>query len=66
MSNSNENNNENNRNQNGGKAKRKVSAKQKAALKANPWLAHVKATMKKHPNKKFKDVLKEAAKTYKK
>lgn len=30
---------------------------------ANAWLAHVKATMKKHPGKAFKQVLKEAKKT---
>ena len=33
---------------------------------ANAWLAHVKVTMKKHPGKAFKQVLKEAKKTYKK
>jgi len=33
---------------------------------ANAWLIHVKATMKKHPGKSFKLVLKEAKKTYKK
>ena len=32
---------------------------------ANAWLAHVKATMKKHKGMKFKQVLKEAKKTYK-
>ena len=32
----------------------------------NPWLAHVKATMKKHPGKEFKEVLKLAKQTYKK
>ena len=32
----------------------------------NPWLAHVKATMKKHPGKEFKEVLKLAKNTYKK
>lgn len=31
---------------------------------ANAWLVHVKATMKKHPGKSFKLVLKEAKKTY--
>jgi len=30
------------------------------------WLKHVKKTMKMHPGKKLKDVLKLAAKTYKK
>lgn len=33
---------------------------------ANAWLAHVKATMKSHKGMKFKDVLKQAKKTYKK
>mgnify|MGYP001475604899 CR=1 FL=1 len=32
----------------------------------NAWLSHVKSTMKLHPGKKFKDVLKAAKKTYKK
>jgi hypothetical protein len=31
----------------------------------NPWLAHVKATMRGHRNKSFKQVLKLAKKTYK-
>lgn len=34
--------------------------------KGNPWLAHVKAYRSKHPNKSYKDCLKEAKKTYKK
>ena len=33
--------------------------------KSNSWLAHVKATMKLHPGKSFKQVLKIAKKTYK-
>ena len=33
--------------------------------KGNSWLAHVKATMKLHPGKSFKQVLKIAKKTYK-
>jgi len=33
---------------------------------ANKWLEHVKNTQKKHPNMKYKDVLKEAKKSYKK
>lgn len=33
---------------------------------ANAWLAHVKATMKKHRGKSFKQVLKLAKKNYKK
>lgn len=36
------------------------------AKKINPWLVHVKATMKSNPKLKFKDVLKEAKKTFKK
>ena len=32
----------------------------------NPWLAHVKATMRGHRNKSFKQVLKIAKKTYRK
>jgi len=36
------------------------------ARKPTAWNLHVKATSKKHPKKKFKDVLKEAKKTYKK
>lgn len=31
-----------------------------------PWLAHVKAEMRKHPKLKLKEVLKIASKTYKK
>ena len=38
----------------------------KTGRKENPWLTHVKKTKKKHPEKKFKDVLIEAKKTYKK
>ena len=34
--------------------------------KSNPWLAHVKAYRAKHPNKSYKECLKEAKKTYKK
>lgn len=34
--------------------------------KNNPWLAHVKAYRSKHPNKSYKECLKEAKKTYKK
>ena len=33
--------------------------------KSNSWLAHVKATMKLHPGKSFKQILKIAKKTYK-
>jgi|GEM_PF-5025350 hypothetical protein len=32
----------------------------------NPWMDHVNETKKKNPKMKFKDVLKEAKKTYKK
>lgn len=34
--------------------------------KTNPWIEHVKKTKKKNPDMKFKDVLKEASKTWKK
>ena len=34
--------------------------------KPTAWNKHVSATKKKHPEKKFADVLKEAKKTYKK
>jgi len=42
--------------------------KEKTKKAPNKWLIHVKAEMKKSSNKgkKFKDVLKEAKKTYKK
>ena len=43
---------------NGGRRHRK-------SHKGNSWLAHVKATMKLHPGKSFKQVLKIAKKTYK-
>ena len=33
---------------------------------ANPWLAHVKKTMKNFPKLQFKQVLKQAKKTWKK
>ena len=42
------------------------SVKSKTAKKENPWLTHVKKTMKDYPNKKFKEVLILAKKTYKK
>ena len=42
------------------------TAKSKTAKKENPWLTHVKKTMKDYPNKKFKDVLVLAKKSYKK
>ena len=32
--------------------------------KENPWLSHVKLTKEKNPKMKFKDVLKEAKKSY--
>jgi hypothetical protein len=32
----------------------------------NPWIDHVKKTKKENPKLKFKEVLKEAAKTWKK
>lgn len=34
--------------------------------KTNSWIEHVKETKKKNPDLKFKDVLKEASKTFKK
>jgi len=37
-----------------------------ATKKVNPWLAHVKSTKSKNPKMAFKDVLKEASKTWKK
>ena len=40
--------------------------KQMGGRKKNSWLAHVKATMRGHRNKSFKQVLKIAKKTYKK
>ena len=30
----------------------------------NPWIEHVKATKKKNPKRSFKEILKEAKKTY--
>ena len=36
------------------------------AKKENPWLTHVKKTMKENPKMEFKDILKLAKKTYKK
>lgn len=50
----------------GKKGKVAKSKKPKANKKPNPWLAHVKKTMKEYPNKKFKDILTMAKKTYKK
>jgi len=56
----------------GGKKEKKTkvvkskTAKSKTAKKENPWLTHVKKTMKDYPNKKFKDVLVLAKKSYKK
>ncbi len=48
------------------KTKTSKSPKSKTAKKENPWLTHVKKTMKEYPNKKFKDVLVLAKKSYKK
>ena len=45
------------------KTKSKAS-KSKTAKKENPWLTHVKKTMKEYPNKKFKEVLVIAKKSY--
>ena len=49
---------------NGGRRHRKSHSGRKSH-KGNSWLAHVKATMKLHPGKSFKQVLKIAKKTYK-
>ena len=46
------------------KSKKTKAAKSKTAKKENPWLTHVKKTMKDYPNKKFKEVLVIAKKTY--
>jgi hypothetical protein len=43
-----------------------ASPSQSGGRKKNPWLAHVKATMRGHRNKSFKQVLKIAKKTYRK
>lgn len=43
-----------------------VGAPQSGGRKKNSWLAHVKATMRGHRNKSFKQVLKIAKKTYRK
>ena len=48
------------------KSKKTKTVKSKTAKKENPWLTHVKKTMKDYPNKKFKEVLILAKKTYKK
>ena len=54
----------------GGKKEKKTkvvkskTAKSKTAKKENPWLTHVKKTMKEYPNKKFKEVLVLAKKSY--
>ncbi len=38
----------------------------KKAKKLNPWVKHLMEEKKKHPDKKFKDVMKLAKTTYKK
>ncbi len=48
----------------GGRRHRKSHSGRKGH-KSNSWLAHVKATMKLHPGKSFKQILKIAKKTYK-
>ena len=48
------------------KSKKTKVSKSKTAKKENPWLTHVKKTMKDYPNKKFKEVLVIAKKSYKK
>jgi len=44
---------------------RKRSAKRSGKRRMNPWLAHVMAFRKKHPNLTYSEVLKQARKTYK-
>ena len=46
------------------KSKKTKTVKSKTAKKENPWLTHVKKTMKDYPNKKFKEVLVIAKKSY--
>ena len=46
------------------KSKEVKSKKSKGDKKENPWLTHVKKTMKENPNKKFKEVLIIAKKSY--
>ena len=48
------------------KTPKSKASKSKTVKKENPWLTHVKKTMKDYPNKKFKDVLVLAKKSYKK
>lgn len=40
--------------------------KKSVVKKENPWLTHVKKTLKEHPDKKFKEILIIAKKSYKK
>jgi hypothetical protein len=44
--------------------KSKTVKSKKTSKKENPWLTHVKKTMKDYPNKKFKEVLVIAKKSY--
>jgi hypothetical protein len=46
------------------KSKKTKGSKSKGDKKENPWLTHVKKTMKENPNKKFKEVLIIAKKSY--
>jgi hypothetical protein len=51
----------------GGKKEKKTKvakSKKTKSKKENPWLTHVKKTMKDYPNKKFKEVLVIAKKSY--
>jgi len=48
------------------KAGKKKKTKTKTAKKPNPWLIHIKKVKAKNPKLAFKDVLKLAAKDYKK
>ena len=48
------------------KSPKKPATKKSGPKKTNPWLVHVKKTMKENPKLKFKDILILAKKTYKK
>ena len=48
------------------KSQKKPATKKSGPKKTNPWLVHVKKTMKENPKLKFKDILILAKKTYKK
>jgi hypothetical protein len=48
------------------KVKQPKDKKTSKTKKENPWLTHVKKTMKEYPDKDFKDILVIAKKSYKK